>query len=286
VALDLVEALEHVEAIDKVANPLADAVNKAIPVGLVKDLLSGTRVGHPVHPILTDVAIGAWTSALILDLLGGEGGEQSADTLVAVGLAAVVPTAVTGLSDWSDTWGKARRIGLVHAGVNVVASLFFGSSLVARRRGARGAGKALAAAGAGVMTLGAYLGGHLTFRKGVGVDGTVFDEGPTEWTQLFALDELPEATPTAAKVDGVPILLFRSGDKVLAIHNRCSHRGGPLDEGESDGETVTCPWHGSIFRLKDGGIVQGPAVAPQPRFEVRVSDGKIELRRDPSELHA
>lgn len=284
-ALDLVAALEHAETIDKVANPVADAVNKAIPSGPLKDVLSGTRLGHPVHPILTDVAIGALTSAVVLDLVGSESAEGAADTLIAVGLAAVVPTAVTGLSDWSDTWGKARRIGMVHAGVNVVASACYAGSLVARRSGARGAGKALALAGAGIMTLGGYLGGHLTFRKGVGVDETTFDEGPSEWTQLFSLEELPEGSPTTASVEGVTLLLYRTGPKVVAIHNRCTHRGAPLHEGECDGRTVTCPWHGSIFRLETGEIVRGPAIAPQPRFEVRVTDGKVEVRREPAELH-
>ncbi|MGH6692508.1 MAG: Rieske 2Fe-2S domain-containing protein [Gammaproteobacteria bacterium] len=283
--LDLVSALEHAQTIDKVANPVADGVNKVIPAGPVKDVLSGTRIGHPVHPILTDVAIGTLTSAVILDVVGGESAEAAADRLIGVGLAAVVPTAVTGLSDWSDTWGKGRRIGMVHAGVNVVASACFAGSLAVRRSGARGAGKALALAGMGIMTLGGYLGGHLTFRKGVGVDETTFDEGPTEWTQLFSLDELPEGSPTTATVDGVTILLYRTGAKVAAIHNRCSHRGGPLNEGGCDGRTVTCPWHGSIFALESGRILRGPAIAPQPRFEVRVTAGKVEVRRDPSELH-
>jgi nitrite reductase/ring-hydroxylating ferredoxin subunit/uncharacterized membrane protein len=283
---DLIEVIENVEAIDKAANPLADAVGKAVPAGPVKDLLSGTKLGHPLHPVLTDVAIGAWTSSLFLDVFGGESGQEAADRLIGLGLAAAVPTAVTGLSDWADTWGKARRVGMVHAGVNVGALLCFGSSFVARKQGSRGAGLALSLVGAGVMTLGAHLGGHLSFRNGVGVDETVFDEGPAGWTQIMGEADLPEATPTAATVDGITLMLYRSGDVVRAIADRCSHRGGPLHEGECDGETVTCPWHGSMFRLSDGDIVRGPATAPQPRFEVRLTDGKLEVRRDPSELHA
>jgi nitrite reductase/ring-hydroxylating ferredoxin subunit/uncharacterized membrane protein len=285
-ALDLIEAIENVEAIDKVANPLADAVGKVVPPGPVKDLLSGTRFGHPVHPVLTDVVIGAWTSAVFLDMFGGESSELASDRLIALGLAAVVPTALTGYSDWADTWGKARRIGLVHAGVNVVAALVVGSSLVARKRGSRGVGKALSLVGMGLTSVTAYLGGHLSFRKGVGVDETVFEEGPTDWTQLMDEADLPEKAPATATVDGVTLLLYRSGADVRAIADRCSHRGGPLHEGECDGETVTCPWHGSIFRLRTGDIVRGPAVAPQPRFEVRIEDGKVLVRRDPAELHA
>jgi len=284
--LDLIEAIENAEAIDKAANPLADAVGKLVPPGPVKDLLSGTKLGHPAHPVLTDVAIGAWSSAVFLDFLGGASSETASDRLIALGILSAAPTAATGFSDWADTWGKARRVGLVHAGLNVGALLCFTASLVARKRGNRGGGKALSLAGAGVMTLSAYLGGHLSFRNGVGVDETVFDEGPADWTQIMDEADLPEATPTTATVEGVTILLYRSGSTVRAIANRCSHRGGPLHEGECDGETVTCPWHASIFRLSDGGIVRGPATAPQPRYETRIEDGKVQIRRDPSELHA
>jgi nitrite reductase/ring-hydroxylating ferredoxin subunit/uncharacterized membrane protein len=285
-ALNLIEAIENVEALDKAANPLADAVGKVVPPGPVKDLLSGTRLGHPVHPVLTDVVIGAWSSAVFLDVFGGDSSEQAADRLIALGLAAVAPTALTGYSDWADTWGKARRIGLVHAGVNVAGALIFGSSLIARKRGNRGLGKALSLVGLGVTNLTAYLGGHLSFRKGVGVDETVFEEGPTDWTQLMDEADLPERAPTTARVDGVTIMLYRSGGDVRAIADRCSHRGGPLHEGECEGETVTCPWHGSTFRLADGSIVRGPAVAPQPRFEARIEGGKVLVRRDPAQLHA
>jgi nitrite reductase/ring-hydroxylating ferredoxin subunit/uncharacterized membrane protein len=285
-ALDLVEVIENVEALDKAANPLADVVGKVLPAGPAKDLLSGTRLGHPVHPILTDVVIGAWTSATFLDLFGGEASEQAADRLIALGLAAVAPTALTGWSDWADAWGKARRIGLVHAGANVAGALVFASSLAARKRGSRGLGKALSLMGMGVTTFTAYLGGHLTFRKGVGVDETTFEEGPADWTQLMDEADLPERTPVTATVDGVTIMFYRSGEDVHAIADRCSHRGGPLHEGECDGETVTCPWHQSMFRLADGSIVRGPAIAPQPRYEVRIEGGKVLVRRDPSELHA
>lgn len=284
--LDLIEAIENVEAIDKAANPLADAVGKLVPPGPVKDLLSGTPLGHPVHPVLTDVAIGAWSSAVFLDFLGGASSETASDRLIALGILSAVPTAATGFSDWADTWGKARRVGLVHAGLNVGALLCFTASLVCRKRGGRGSGKVLSLAGAGVMGLSAYLGGHLSFRNGVGVDETVFDEGPTDWTQIMDEADLPEATPTTVTVEGVTIMLYRSGSTVRAIANRCSHRGAPLHEGECDGETVTCPWHASIFRLSDGSIVRGPATAPQPRFETRIEDGKVQVRRDPSELHA
>jgi nitrite reductase/ring-hydroxylating ferredoxin subunit/uncharacterized membrane protein len=282
----VVETIEGLDVLEKIADPVAGAIAKVLPAGAVKDLLSGTALGHPVHPVLTDVAIGSWTSSLFLDLVGGEEARDASDALLALGIAAAVPTALTGLSDWADTWGKARRIGVVHAGLNVAALLCFSGSLAARRQEARGVGRLLSLVGAGIMTAGAYLGGHLSFRKGVGVDETTFDEGPGDWTRAMDLADLPEATPTTARADGVVLFLYRRGDQIRAIDNRCSHRGGPLDEGECDGEVVTCPWHGSRFRLTDGGIVRGPAVAKQPAYEVRVVDGAIEVRRNPAELHA
>jgi nitrite reductase/ring-hydroxylating ferredoxin subunit/uncharacterized membrane protein len=282
----LLEPIERMEALDGPSDRLAGLVGKVLPAGRVKDLLSGTRLGHPVHPILTDVAIGSWTSSLFLDVVGGRSGRRAADALVALGIGAALPTAVTGLSDWADTWGKARRIGLVHACVNVGAVVTFAASLTQRRRSRRASGVALSFAGAGIMTLGAYLGGHLSFSKGVGVDETTFDEGPAEWTDAMGLEELPEGKPTTASVGGITLLLYRSADTVHAIDNRCSHRGGPLNEGSCDGETVTCPWHASIFRVSDGAIVRGPAVAKQPSYEVRIVDGRIEVRRNPAELHA
>ena len=282
----LLEPIERMEALDGPSDRLAGLVGKVLPAGPLKDLLSGTRLGHPVHPVLTDVAIGSWTSSLFLDVAGGKAARGAADALLALGTGAALPTAVTGLSDWADTWGKARRIGLVHACVNVAATVSFAASLVERRRGRRPAGVALSLVGAGIMTIGAYLGGHLSFRKGVGVDETAFDEGPAEWTDVMGLDELPEGKPATASAAGVTLLLYRSGETVHAIGNRCSHRGGPLDEGSCDGETVTCPWHASVFRLRDGGIVRGPAVAKQPSYEVRMAAGRIEVRRNPAELHA
>src|SRR5256885_532443 len=162
----VLELIEGVGALGPPADGGGGLVGRVLPAGAAKDALSGTRLGHPVHPILTDVAIGSWTSALFLDVFGGKGARDAADALVGLGVGAALPTAATGLSDWADTWGKARRIGLVHAGLNVAAVACFAGSLVQRRRGRRTTGVAMSMVGTGVMTLGAYLGGHLSFRKG------------------------------------------------------------------------------------------------------------------------
>jgi nitrite reductase/ring-hydroxylating ferredoxin subunit len=101
----------------------------------------------------------------------------------------------------------------------------------------------------------------------------------TDWTPLGALTDLPEGKPTVRKLDGVDVMVLRRGTAVSAVANACAHLGGPLDEGTIDGDTVTCPWHGSVFDLTDGSIVRGPATAPQPCFEARVEGGQVQIRR-------
>ena len=122
------------------------------------------------------------------------------------------------------------------------------------------------------------LGGHLSFVEGVGVDQTVFEKHPEEWTPTVSEDELAEGRPVCVKAGDVDVLIVRDGESIHALDNRCTHRGGPLHEGELSDGCVTCPWHGSRFRLADGSIVQGPATSPQPLYETRVNDGRVEVR--------
>jgi nitrite reductase/ring-hydroxylating ferredoxin subunit/uncharacterized membrane protein len=280
-AHSLAERLGEADGLDAPAQRVAAVVRKAIPAGPVKDALSGTFLGHPLHPLLTDVPIGAWTSAAILDLLGGRDSQQAADLLIGTGILASLPTAASGYSEWGDTVQTnpgARRIGLVHAVANVTALALYSASLAARRRGRRGRGVALALSGLGALGVGGHLGGHLSYAEAVGVDQTAFDSGPSEWTAAAADDAIDEGRMIHADVGGVPVLLARIGGDVHAIHDRCTHRGGPLHEGELSGGCVTCPWHGSRFSLADGSVRRGPASMPQPPFETRVVAGTIEVR--------
>ncbi len=252
--------------------------------GPVKDVLSGTWMGHALHPVLTDVVIGTLTSASLLDLLGGEETDAAARRLIGVGLAAYPPTALTGWSDWADSESvdpDVRRVGLVHAAVNGVAFALYAGSLASRRRGKRGLGVGLALAGAGVMSAGGHLGGHLALRLGVGVDQTVFDRGPEEWTQALPVDELDATKPVAGLAGDTPVVLIRDGEQVLALHDRCSHRGCSLATGDVEDGAITCPCHGSRFDLRSGAILQGPATAPQPVLEARTRAGCVEVRRAP-----
>jgi uncharacterized membrane protein len=175
----IVHEIEQLRALDVVAGPLQQAVRAAAPEGSgVKDILAGRWLGHPLHPALTDVVVGAWTSAMLLDLLGGEQSQEAADRLVTAGIVAAVPTAATGLSDWAGLAGGARRIGSVHAIGNSTALVLQSLSLAARRRGDRGRGIALSALGYGIAACSAWLGGQLSFGKGVGVNRAALEEGP------------------------------------------------------------------------------------------------------------
>jgi nitrite reductase/ring-hydroxylating ferredoxin subunit len=277
-AHELVRRIESTTALDKVAKPMAALVGKAVQPRLVRNLLSGTYLGHPAHPMLTDVPIGAWSMSALLDLVGGDKSEQAADLLIGAGILSVIPTAATGLNDWSDTIGGERRIGAVHASANVVALSLYVASLLARRSGGRGAGKVLGLAGFGVLIVGAYLGGHLSFAKAVNINHTILEHRPHEWTTVLAKAELVEGELRKVSVGEASVLLVRDDGQVYALANTCSHAGGPLDEGELADGCVVCPWHGSTFRLTDGHIVRGPASVPQPVYQTRVRDGKIEIR--------
>jgi nitrite reductase/ring-hydroxylating ferredoxin subunit len=280
VVRQLAERIEEIEQLDGAGEALKSLVDRYVPPRTeVKDLLSGTWLGHPLHPVLTDVVVGAWTSSFLLDLVPGRSTRKASNRLVDIGILAAVPTALAGLSDWADTWGGTRRVGLVHAGANVVALYLYVNSSLARKRGRWQRGWWLSATGFGVVTASAYLGGHLSFRKGIGVDQTAFDEGPTDWQPVIADVDLPEGSPTPVTVGAVPLLLVRRGATIHAISNRCSHRGCLLHEGDFSGETsVVCPCHGSTFSLKDGALLRGPATAPQPAYLTRVRDGKVEVR--------
>ncbi len=278
---NLVERIGKAKGLDRPAKPLSQGVSSLAPPGHVaKDLLSGTWLGHPLHPLLTDIPIGAWTSALVLDLVGGEAGERAADQLVGLGAVAALPTAVSGLSDWSDMLGAERRLGFVHALGNVAAVTLYGLSYLARRRGQRGQGLALSLLGATAATAGGYLGGHLTYRRGVNVDRHAWDEGADEWVQVAQEEDLKEGEPVTVAAGEDTVMLLRRDQQIEGLSDVCSHAGGPLHEGTIDDQgQVTCPWHGSTFRLGDGSVVHGPATGQQPVYDVRVEDGTVLVRR-------
>jgi nitrite reductase/ring-hydroxylating ferredoxin subunit/uncharacterized membrane protein len=280
-AYEATEALAGVEALDGPADAISGFVRKTVPGGPVKDALSGSWLGHSLHPLLTDVPIGLWTSALTLDWVGGASGEAAADRLIALGVGAALPTALSGLTDWADsTVGNeaVKRVGIVHATSNLAAAALFAGSWVARKRGARGTGKLLALAAGSALGAGGFLGGHLSYAEGIGVDQTAFQVPESDWHDAVAGTDLVDGQPQVAEVDGVPVMLLRQASEVFALSDRCAHRGGPLHEGTIEDGCVHCPLHDSVFRLRDGSLVHGPSAYPQPAWETRERAGRIEVR--------
>ncbi|WP_436532431.1 Rieske 2Fe-2S domain-containing protein [Actinoplanes sp. HUAS TT8] len=281
--MPILNRLEEARRLDGVSDRLQSAVSAAVRPQRLRDLLHGTWLGHPLHPVLVQLPVGAFVSAAILDLLPGT--RRAATTLVGAGVAGAVPAVAAGWLDWSQMTRDRRRVGLVHAGANAVAVGLYTASLLARLRGRSGRGRALGYAGLTVAGLGAYLGGHLAYAQGGGTNQAAPDTArlPEDWTQVCSLASVPEKRTVVRLAGDVPVLLYRIDDRVSALVERCGHETGPLGEGDVVGEgwdaCVVCPWHGSTFRLSDGAVVHGPAANNQPVIPVRVRDGHIEIRQ-------
>jgi nitrite reductase/ring-hydroxylating ferredoxin subunit/uncharacterized membrane protein len=268
------EALPGLDLVDKALSRAAEPLLGAPWAAGLRDFLHGRWVGHALHPVVSDLPIGFWTSSVVTDLLGFD---AAAGALSAAGSGAAVLTAASGLADWRDTYGRDRRLGALHGLLNTVGlGLQLGSLLARRRR--HPAARRLGIAGWLVSMGAAYLGGELVFGRGVMVNHTAWKSGPEEWTAVLPAAELAEGSTRRAKVEERSVLLYREGGTVYALEDACSHAGGPLSEGEVEDGVVTCPWHGSRFRIKDGSILRGPATFPQPRLQTRVRDGMIEVR--------
>lgn len=285
----LLDSPSRLTQLDGPSRAVSDAV-KRLPQPVL-DLLHGTPFGHPQHPPLAMLPVGTWTSAALLDVMAvlsddkqvRRGVESASSALVGVGVASAPVAALAGLADFSQLRPDQQRTGMVHAAGNSVALGLFGLSLLQRVRGRQGSGRVLGWAGAAVATGSAALGGHLAYRWTVGPNHAehVPHVAPDGWHSVGRLEDLPEGEPAQRHVGEVSVAVVRRGQRVHALADTCSHLAGPLSQGqvvrENADECLVCPWHGSTFRLKDGAVVHGPAVAPQPRFDVRVEDGEVLL---------
>jgi nitrite reductase/ring-hydroxylating ferredoxin subunit/uncharacterized membrane protein len=271
---------------------LAHGLHRAVlrggkPARKLADLLHGTWLGHPLHVVLTDLVIGAWGMGAVFDVAALSSGDRrvqwAGDALAALGTAAAVPTSLAGLADYSAVPKPAAGTATLHAALNDVNIVLYALSLRERRQGRHGRGVALSLGALALSGVSAWLGGHLVYDHKVGVDhGPSFDED-TGWQTVLDEANLPEQELIRATYDGEPILLYRDGDALYALAATCAHAGGPLDEGEIENCaagrcTVRCPWHDSVFDLRDGAVVHGPSVHRQPAFDVAIRDGQVQLR--------
>ncbi len=249
----------------------------------IKNALHGVWLGHPLHSAITDVPVGSWTAAAVLDLLEANGrGDYGpgADAAIVVGLGGAVASAVTGLTDWSDTTGKPQRVGALHGLLNSTAAVLYTASYVARRKQNRGLGRALAFVGYGIVIASAYLGGAMSYSQRIGVDHSpdADEDLPKNFERALPESDLTEGQPKKVTLNCTDIFLLKQGTQIFALANKCSHMGGPLNEGKIEDESVICPWHGSRFCLKTGAVLDGPSTHPQPKLDVEVRDGQVFVR--------
>jgi nitrite reductase/ring-hydroxylating ferredoxin subunit/uncharacterized membrane protein len=279
----LMRAAEN-PAIDQVAEPFSKAIRGAYeaagPVGQqTKNALHGVWLGHPLHPVFTDVPIGAWTTALALDAAsnGDPGMRRAATFAMGVGLTGALGAAVTGLTDWSETDGQSRRAGLIHGLLNLTATTLFATAFALRRNDSHDGGRKCAWAGYAIAVGAAYLGGDLVYDQRIGV--THADtEFPEQFTPILASAALADNSMVRARTGNADVLLVRQHGQVCALAHACTHLGGPLSEGTLKDGSVVCPWHGSEFALDDGRVLNGPATHNQPCLMARERDGQIEVK--------
>ncbi len=280
----VVRLIDKQNWLEPVAGTVQGAVQKTLQTAgsEVQDALHGTWLGHPLHPALTDVPVGAWTAAVVMDAVEDLSGRSAfgdgADAAIAIGLTGAVAAAAAGLTDWQATDGRARKIGLTHGLLNIGGALLYAGSLALRRRDERQAAKALSTLGFLVMMGSAWLGGKLVYSEQIGVDHGR-QQLPEAFTAVMNDADLPEGEMRRVELNGARILLSRCDGEVHAIGEVCAHLGGPLADGKLENCQVTCPWHGSTFSVRDGSVVHGPATHPQPALETRVHEGQIEVRR-------
>lgn len=272
--------LEDAAALDAPSTAIARLIAR-VPRS-IREILHGVPIGHPAHPAAVLVPAGAWISAAVLDLLPGT--SRAARTLVGVGVLTALPTAAAGWTDWSTLRTRQQRVGLVHAGANVIAVALYSASWLQRRRGHQLSGVVLGMSGLTLISVAGFLGGHLSYRQSAGANQSYLapDLIPTGWHRIGMLAEQTDGAPVHRSVNGVGIVLIREQTSVAALVDGCSYCGSPLSSGAYDGSTLTCAHDGSRFEVATGAVVTGPATAPQPRFDALVSEGFVEVAARPA----
>jgi nitrite reductase/ring-hydroxylating ferredoxin subunit/uncharacterized membrane protein len=256
------------------------------PGRLLQDFFNGVWLGHSLHAVLVDVVVGGSTAALLLDLLrvvfGVDGLEDATFWVLGLAFVSALGAIVTGLTDYKDTNHDtpARDVTSLHGLVNILGTVGFGVSTVQRLGGAHDAAFWVLLLSYLVVSLGAFIGGHVVYKYGYMVNWNAFARGKraSEFQPVIAASELPDGTPTKVTFGTTGVMLVRRGEVVHALKESCAHLGGPLSKGELQGDTITCPWHASTFKLSDGAVVHGPATSRQVSYRARINAGQVELQ--------
>jgi len=283
--------------LERLARPVAGVWNGAasvisafyrvlgMPGKLLQDLMNGSWLGHSLHAVIVDVVVGGATAALLLDVLrvffNVEGLETAATWVLGLAWAAGIGAILTGLTDFKDTAsGDERNVTGMHGLINIIGTAAFFFSLQQRWRGNHDAAFWALVIGYLIISLGAFIGGHVVFKFGYMINHNAFAKGKRakEFTPVAPAADVPEGTPTKVMFGATAVMLVRRGEVVHALKDTCSHAGGPLSEGELKGDTITCPWHFSTFKLADGGVVHGPAGTRQVSYRARINGDQVELQ--------
>lgn len=274
---------------DRWAWPLGDFNHRWLsavfrPIRPIRDVLTGTWLGHPLHAATTDVPIGALLVSVVLDVLNQP---AAADVALLLTVLFMVAAALSGAADYADTDGSARVRATLHSTLMVVALVILVISLALRAGNPvdRMVPIALSIVGFLIVTAGAFVGGDVVFALGNMVSRHAFRGSGTKWIKLDIGDltdlaALPLDTPSKARAGTSDLVLVRSGATIHALHAVCAHAGGPLPQGKVVDGWIECPWHASRFRLDNGQVKQGPALYDQPAYELRATEaGGYEVRR-------
>lgn len=256
------------------------------PPRRLKSLLNGTWFGHPLHPVVSDIPVTAWILTAVFDVIWlisqPTWAAYGAFVSVIVGLLGAVGAVVTGLTDWSDTYGAERRVGLDHALFNALATVLYLVSFFLRLFAGPGDGiVAIILGGVGLISMiyAAYLGGEMVFTRGIGVNHTAWETGSEDYEAVLPVEQITENKLYRVMANDLPVALLRQDSQFYAISATCPHAGGPLDEGTLTGDIVECPWHGARFCMRDGHVLTGPATVNAPRYATRVRNGHVEIKR-------
>ena len=244
----------------------------------LRDLLIGRWLGHPIHAVLTDAPIGILFLVPVFDILGQPG---AAEVSLVVGILSMAAAALAGFADYADTDGSARDRATLHSTLMLTALVLYLVSLTVRL-GGNGTGAAAfwtSILAFLVLAAGAFVGGDVVYVLGNMVNRHAFRGTGTKWIHLEPAEteadgSIPAGRPIKAKFGINTLVLVREGEKILALHDTCSHAGGPLSEGKLvDSDLIECPWHASRYRMADGHVVRGPSIYDQPTYEVRAREG-------------